>query len=348
MDVRKELYIGGRWVQPAADGHIDVIDSRTEDVMGRVPRGGGTDVERAVAAARAAFPAWSATPVTERAAALRALADGLVARGEQLAELMSREVGTPIAISRRVQVGLAVDVFRSMADIAAEFPLESRIGTSLLIRQPAGVVAAITPWNYPLYQLAAKLAPAMAAGCTIILKPASAAPLAAFGLAEVIDGLGLPPGTVNVISGPGSQIGEMLAAHPDADMVSITGSTQAGIKVAQAAAQTVKRVTLELGGKSPFILLDDSDLAAALPAAVRSCFVNNGQTCSALTRLIVPRELLPAVEDGLAGLIGAMRVGDPLDPGTDLGPVVTAGQRQTIRGYIEQGRAEGAALIAGG
>jgi aldehyde dehydrogenase (NAD+) len=348
VDVRKELYIGGRWVQPAGDGDIDVIDSRTEDVMGRVPRGGEADVERAVAAARAAFPAWSRTPIADRAAALRALADGLEARGEQLAELMSREVGTPIASSRRVQVGLSVDVFRSMADIAADFPLETRIGTSLLIRQPAGVVAAITPWNYPLYQLAAKLAPAMAAGCTIVLKPAGAAPLAAFVLAEVIDELGLPPGTVNVISGPGSQIGEMLAAHPDVDMVSITGSTQAGVRVAQAAAPTVKRLTLELGGKSPFILLDDADLAAALPVAVRSCFVNNGQTCSALTRLIVPRTLRSAVEDGLAGLIGAMRVGDPLDPGTDLGPVVTAGQRQSIRGYIEQGSAEGATLVAGG
>jgi acyl-CoA reductase-like NAD-dependent aldehyde dehydrogenase len=348
VDVRKELYIGGRWVQPAGDGDIDVIDSRTEDVMGRVPRGGEADVERAVAAARAAFPAWSRTPIADRAAALRALADGLEARGEQLAELMSREVGTPIASSRRVQVGLSVDVFRSMADIAADFPLETRIGTSLLIRQPAGVVAAITPWNYPLYQLAAKLAPAMAAGCTIVLKPAGAAPLAAFVLAEVIGELGLPPGTVNVISGPGSQIGEMLAAHPDVDMVSITGSTQAGVRVAQAAAPTVKRLTLELGGKSPFILLDDADLAAALPVAVRSCFVNNGQTCSALTRLIVPRTLLSAVEDGLASLIGAMRVGDPLDPGTDLGPVVTAGQRQSIRGYIEQGSAEGATLVAGG
>ncbi|HJY95109.1 MAG TPA: aldehyde dehydrogenase family protein, partial [Streptosporangiaceae bacterium] len=348
MDVRKELYIGGGWVQPAGAGEIDVIDSRTEDVMGRVPRGGGADVERAVTAARAAFPAWSRTPIADRATALRALADGLEARGEQLAEMMSREVGTPIASSRRVQVGLSVDVFRSMADIAADFPLETRIGTSLLIRQPAGVVAAITPWNYPLYQLAAKLAPAMAAGCTIVLKPAGAAPLAAFVLAEVIGELGLPPGTVNVISGPGSLIGEMLAAHPDVDMVSITGSTQAGVRVAQAAAPTVKRLTLELGGKSPFILLDDADLAAALPVAVRSCFVNNGQTCSALTRLIVPRTLLSAVEDGLASLIGAMRVGDPLDPGTDLGPVVTAGQRQSIRGYIEQGSAEGATLVAGG
>jgi acyl-CoA reductase-like NAD-dependent aldehyde dehydrogenase len=348
VEVRKELYIGGRWVEPETHGDIDVTDSRTGDVMGSVPRGGGPEVERAVAAARAAFLAWSETSVPERAAALRAIADGLEARGEQLAEMMSREVGTPIGTSRRVQVGLSLGVFRSMADIAEEFPMETRLGSSLLVRQPAGVVAAITPWNYPLYQLAAKLAPALAAGCTIILKPAGAAPLAAFVLAEVVDALGLPPGTVNVVSGPGSEIGEMLAGHPGVDMVSITGSTQAGIRVAQAAARTVKRVTLELGGKSPFILLDDADLAAALPVAVRSCFVNNGQTCSALTRLIVPRQLMPEVDEGLAGLVSAMRVGDPLDPGTELGPVVTAGQRRTVAGYIEQGSAEGATLVAGG
>jgi acyl-CoA reductase-like NAD-dependent aldehyde dehydrogenase len=348
VDVRKELYIGGRWVRPDTDGDIDVVDSRTEEVMGSVPRGAPPEVERAVAAAQAAFPVWSQTPVPERAAVLRAIADGLEARGEQLAEMMSREVGTPIAASRRVQVGLSVDVFRSMADIAVDFPMETRIGSSLLIRQPAGVVAAITPWNYPLYQLAAKLAPALAAGCTTILKPAGAAPLAAFVLAEVIDALGLPPGTVNVVSGPGSEIGEMLAAHPGVDMVSITGSTRAGVRVAQAAAATVKRVTLELGGKSPFILLDDTDLATALPVAVRNCFVNNGQTCAALTRLIVPSQMLPAVADGLAGLVGAMRVGDPLDPGSDLGPMVTAGQRRTVRDYIEQGSAEGAVLVAGG
>ena len=241
---------------------------------------------------------------------------------------------------------MSVDVFRSIADILEEFPLEERIGTSLLIRQPAGVVAAITPWNYPLYQLAAKLAPALAAGCTTILKPAGAAPLAAFDLAEIIDDLGLPPGTVNVVSGPGREIGDLLAGHPQVDMVSITGSTQAGISVAEKAARTVKRVTLELGGKSAFVLLDDSDLAVALPVAVRSCFVNNGQSCSALTRLIVPRGQVDAVEDGLADLVGAMQVGDPLDAASDVGPVVTAGQRDTIRGYIDQGVAEGATLVS--
>lgn len=348
MEVRKECYIGGQWSAPQNDGDIAVVDSRTEEVMGTVPRGGAAEVEQSVDAARSAFAAWSATSVPERVDALRAIADGLAARTKELAEMMSREVGTPIGTSERVQVGLAADVFRSIADILTELPLETRIGTSLLIRQPAGVVAAITPWNYPLYQLAAKLAPALAAGCTVILKPASAAPLAAFVLAEVIDGLGLPAGTVNVISGPGSEIGEMLSGHPGVDLVSITGSTQAGIRVAQAAARTVKRVTLELGGKSAFLLLDDTDLTAALPVAVRSCFVNNGQTCSALSRLIVSRAQLPAVEEGLAELVGAMRVGDPLDPASDIGPMVSAGQRDTVRGYIEKGRAEGATLVTGG
>ena len=348
VDIRKELYIGGRWVALDGDEAISVVDSGTEEVMGTVPRGGAPEVAQAVAAARAAFPAWAGTPVSDRIGTLRAIADGLAEREDELAELMTREVGTPIATSHRVQVGLSVDVFRSIADVLADVPMEEPLGTSLLIRQPAGVVAAITPWNYPLYQLAAKLAPALGAGCPVILKPAGAAPLAAFVLAEVIEKLDLPAGTVSILSGPGSEIGELLAGHPDVDMVSITGSTQAGVRVAQAAARTVKRVTLELGGKSAFILLDDTDLAAALPVAVRSCYVNNGQTCSALTRLIVPRAMLAEVEDVLAGLVGGLRVGDPLELATELGPLVTAGQRRSVQSYIAQGVAEGARLVTGG
>jgi acyl-CoA reductase-like NAD-dependent aldehyde dehydrogenase len=348
VEVRKELYIGGRWIAPEADGLIDVVDARTEETMGSVPLGASPEVEQAVSAARGAFPAWAATSVPDRVAALVAIADGLEQRREELAVLMAREVGTPIVTSRRVQVGLAADVFRSMAELLAGYPMENQVGNSLVVHQPAGVVVAITPWNYPLYQLAAKLAPALAAGCTVILKPAGAAPLASFGLAEIIDELGLPPGTVNLVSGRGSEIGEALAAHRDVDMVSITGSTTAGIRVAQLAAGTVKRVTLELGGKSPFLILDDADLAAALPVAVRSCFVNNGQTCSALTRLIVPVARIGDVEEALRSLVSALRVGDPLDEGNDVGPLVSAAQRNTVCGYIEQGEREGAQLLAGG
>jgi acyl-CoA reductase-like NAD-dependent aldehyde dehydrogenase len=348
VEVRRELYIDGRWTPPKSSGDIAVVDSRTEQVMGSVPRGGTDDIDAAVAAARGAFAAWSGTPMAQRVAAIRSIADGLEARTDELAEVMAREVGTPLAISRRVQVGLAVNVFRSIADVAAAYPLEEQVGTSLVVRQAAGVVGAITPWNYPLYQLAAKLAPALAAGCTTVLKPSGAAPLAAFALAEIIDAVGLPPGTVNLVSGPGAQIGEHLAGHPGVDMVSITGSTAAGVRVAAAAARTVKRVALELGGKSAFLLLDDADLAAALPVAVRSCFVNNGQTCSALTRLIVPRSMQSEVSAALADMVGAMRIGDPLDPATELGPVVTAAQRDTVRGYIDRGIAEGAQLVTGG
>ncbi len=239
-------------------------------------------------------------------------------------------------------------MFRSIADAVDETPLQSTIGTSVLLRQPAGVVAAITPWNYPLYQLAAKLAPSLGAGCTTVLKPAGAAPLATFALAEVIESLDLPAGTVNLVTGPGAVIGELMAAHPNVDMVSITGSTGAGVRVAQLAAATVKRVTLELGGKSPFVILDDSDLSAVIPTAVRAGFVNNGQTCSALTRIIVPRSMLAEVEERLAALVGAMVVGDPLDPATELGPMVTAAQRDSVNNYISIGLGEGARLIAGG
>ncbi|GAB2485707.1 aldehyde dehydrogenase family protein [Jatrophihabitans fulvus] len=348
---RDELFIGGRWVGPQhgdPTDRIDVVDASTEDVMGSVPRGGVDDVDAAVEAARAAFPAWASTAMPERVATLRAIADALEAQGPALARVMSREVGTPIAVSERVQVGLAVSVFRSIADAAEQLPLQERIGTSLLLRQPAGVVGAITPWNYPLYQLAAKLAPALAAGCTTVLKPAGAAPLATFVLADIIASLDLPAGTVNLVSGNGRDCGERLASHPEVDLVSITGSTGAGVRVAELAARTVKRVALELGGKSAFLLLDDTDLAAALPTAVRTCFVNNGQTCAALTRLVVPRALHDEVAERLEALVGAMRVGDPLDPTTEVGPLVSAGQRDSVRGYIGKGRDEGARLVIGG
>ena len=263
-------------------------EAATGEALGRVPMAGAADVERAMQAARRAFPAWSGTPVAERAAAIHALADGLMAREAELAELMAREVGTPLASSVRVQVGLAVSVFRSMADLALELPAEERIGTSLVLRQPVGVVVGITPWNYPLYQLAAKVGPALAAGCTTVVKPSSVAPLATFVLAQIAHETGLPPGVLNLLSGRGAVVGEVLAAHPETDMVSITGSTEAGARVAAAAAAGITKVTLELGGKSAFLLVEGADLEAATAAAVRGCFVNNGQTCSATTRLLVP------------------------------------------------------------
>ena len=347
MTTRQELYVGGQWRAPLSDGRIDVHEAATGEVMATVPSGGADDVAAAVQAAREAFPAWSGTGVKERADVLRQVADGLAAREDELATVMAREVGTPLATARRVQVGLGVSVFRSMADVLEEFPTEERIGSSLVLRVAAGVVGAITPWNYPLYQLAAKVAPALAAGCTTVVKPSSVAPLAAYGVADVVHELGLPPGVLNVVTGRGAEAGEVLVSHPEVDMVSLTGSTAAGVRVAELAARTVKRVTLELGGKSAFVLCPDADLDAALDAAVRTAYVNNGQTCSATTRLIVTRDRLAEVEERLAALVGGQVVGDPLDPATQIGPVASGAQYRSIQGYLEDASDQGTVLTGG-
>ena len=281
MHVRDALFIDGRWRPAAGSDTEDVIEAATEQVLGRVPSAADSDVDAAVDAARRAFPGWAAVPVGDRADLLTALADGVVARQDALAELMSREVGTPLATSHRVQVDLAVAVLRSMAELVVDFPMEERLGSSVVIRVPAGVVGAITPWNFPLYQIAAKVGPALAAGCTAVVKPSSVAPLAAFVLADVAAEVGLPPGVLNVVTGRGTQVGEALVTAPGVDFVSLTGSVRAGARVGELAARDIKRVTLELGGKSAFILGPGADLDAALAAAVRSCFNNNGQTCSA-------------------------------------------------------------------
>ncbi|HZB19037.1 MAG TPA: aldehyde dehydrogenase family protein [Blastococcus sp.] len=344
---RHALYVDGAWRSPSGATAIEVHEAATEQVMATVPSGDASDVEAAVAAARAAFPAWSATPVPERARLLRLLADGLDARSEELARVMAREVGTPIATADRVQVGLGVAVFRSMADVVEQLPAEERIGSSLVLRVAAGVVGAITPWNYPLYQLAAKVGPALAAGCTTVVKPSSVAPLAAYVVADLVEEIGLPPGVLNVVTGRGAEAGEVLVQHPEVDLVSLTGSTEAGARVAALAATGVKRTTLELGGKSAFIICPGADLDAAVGAAVRTAFVNNGQTCSATSRLVVPRALLAEVEDRLAAAVGAMTVGDPLDPATQIGPVASGAQYRSIQGYLDIAADEGTVLVGG-
>ncbi len=344
---RRALYIGGRWRVPEGDGVIEVRQASTGQSLGTAPVASARDLDAAVTAARRAFQPWAATPVTRRVELLRALAAGLAEREDELATLMSAEVGTPLATSRRVQVGLAVDVFRSMADEIEQLPAQEWIGTSLIFRQPAGVVGAITPWNYPLYQLAAKVGPALAAGCTVVAKPSSVAPLAAFALAEIANGIGLPPGVFNLVTGPGAVLGEALAVHDGVDLVSLTGSTAAGARVAGLAARGIKRTTLELGGKSAFLLCPGSDLDAALPAAIRSAFVNNGQTCAATSRLLVPREELAEVEERLAAQVRAMVVGDPLDPATDIGPLASAGQQESVGRYLDKAGDEGTVLAGG-
>jgi len=348
LDQRDRLYIDGRWVASTGTGSIDVIDSTNEEVIGTVPEGTAEDIDAAVAAARRAFPGWSSTPVEERTALLTKVSEALGARMDSLADLITHEVGMPYTLSQLVQVGLPMASFGSMAAIAEDFTWEKSVGNSLVVREPVGVVGAITPWNYPLHQIAAKVAPALAAGCTVVLKPSEVAPLNAFVLADVFDEVGAPPGILNLVTGFGPVVGEAIAAHPGVDMVSFTGSTRAGKRVAEVASATVKRVALELGGKSANVLLDDADFAKAVPDGVAKCYANSGQTCSALTRMLVPRDRLAEVETLAREAAESHVPGDPFAAGTRLGPLVSAVQRDRVRGYIDKGLGEGAVLVTGG
>jgi acyl-CoA reductase-like NAD-dependent aldehyde dehydrogenase len=348
VHVREEIYIGGEWVQSTGTGVLEVINSTTEQVMGSVPEGTVEDVDRAVAAARAAFEGWSQTSVKERADWMARIAEALGARMEEIAELIAREVGMPVKLANMIQAGLPTATFGSMPKLMAEMPWEEQLGNSLIVREPVGVVGAITPWNYPLHQIAAKVAPALAAGCTVVLKPSQVAPLNAVLLADVLHELSLPAGVFNLVTGRGSVIGEALALHPDVDMISFTGSTAAGRRVSEAAAGTIKRVALELGGKSPNVILEDADLQQAIRDGVSKCFLNSGQTCSALTRMLVPRSRLAEAEQIATAVAEHFKPGDPFERGTTLGPLVSDGQRSLVRGYIRKGVEEGAKLLTGG
>ncbi len=345
---RDKLYIGGAWVPSSGSGTLEVIDSATEEVIGSVPEGTDDDIDRAVSAAAAAFPSWSATPVSDRTAILTKVSTILGERMDSIADLIAHEVGMPIMLSQLVQVGLPVASFSSMAQVAADFTWEQTVGNSVVVHEPIGVVGAITPWNFPLHQIAAKVAPALAAGCTVVLKPSEVAPLNAFVLADIFEEVGLPGGVFNLVTGVGPIVGEALASHPRVDMVSFTGSTRAGRRVAELAAATVKRVALELGGKSANVILPDADLTQAVPDGVRKCYINSGQTCSALTRMLVPRDRLAEAEELAVETARSFTPGDPFDDGTRLGPLVSAVQRDRVRSYIEKGVGEGAKLLTGG
>ncbi len=347
--VRDKLFIGGEWVDPAGDGAIEVINPATEEVVGRIPEGSAEDADRAVRAARAAFDGWAATPAEERAAYCAAIGAKLAERGEEIGALITTELGMPIGLSNMIQAGLPTVTFSSMPELVGEVTWEEEVGNSLIVKEPAGVVAAITPWNYPLHQIANKVAPALAAGCTVVLKPSGIAPLNAFVLAEVVEEVGLPAGVFNLVSGTGEVVGEAIVSHPETDMVSFTGSTRAGRRVSELAAQAPKPVSLELGGKSPNVILDDADLEEAVTDGVAKCFLNSGQTCSALTRMLVPRDKLEQAERIAATIADeAFTPGDPFQDGSALGPLVSDSQRERVRGYIEKGRQEGARLVAGG
>ncbi|MCH2637947.1 MAG: aldehyde dehydrogenase family protein [Candidatus Thermoplasmatota archaeon] len=345
---RDSLYINGEWVGATGEGVIEVVNPATEEVIGSVPVGSQADVDAAVMAARAAFPAWSATSSEERIAALNALSAAIKENTEELAQTITAEVGTPIGYSRMAMVGTPRVVARSYAKMLENFEWEEEVRNSLIVKEPIGVCSFITPWNFPLHQIVGKVAPALAAGCTMVLKPSKEAPLNAFLLADIIDGMDLPDGVFNLVSGHGSDVGEYMSSHPDVDMVSFTGSTGAGVRVSQAAAPTIKRVTLELGGKSANVALDDADPQLIGKVAIGACYQNSGQTCSALTRLIIPESMNDEVCEVIAGRIARYTAGDPLDDATRCGPMVSARQQASVSEYIQSGLDQGATLVAGG
>ena len=346
--VRDRLYIGGEWVEPAGSGTIEVVDSTTERVIGRISEGTPEDVDRAAEAARAGFEAWREVPVSSRVEVCTAISAALAERADEIAALVAAEVGMPLRLARTIQAGLPAMDFGSMAQVAGEVAWEEQIGNSLIVREPVGVVGCITPWNYPLHQLCAKVAPALTTGCSVVAKPSEVTPLTSFILAEIVDSLDLPAGAFNLVTGFGPVVGEAIAAHEGVDMVSFTGSTRAGRRVAEVAAQTVKKVALELGGKSANVILDDADLKAAVGFGVANCYLNSGQTCSAHTRMLVPREKLAEAEELAAAAAEKAKPGDPLEEGTRLGPLVSEAQRERVREYIRKGEEEGATLVAGG
>ena len=348
MKIRDKFYIDGTWVVPDGSDTLEVIDASTEQVMGRVPAGSAADADRAARAAARAFESWGLTSPDTRRALLVKLREGLGARTRELAELMAGEVGMPLAMSERIQAGLPLVSLDNFVRILDGYHFEERIDNSLVVKEPVGVVAAITPWNYPLHQIMAKICPALAAGCTVIVKPSELAPLTAFVLAEEVDRAGFPPGVFNLITGLGPVVGEALASHPQVDMVSFTGSTRAGKRVAELASQGVKRVALELGGKSASIILEDADLEDAVRGTVNDCYFNSGQTCAAHTRMLVPKALYERAAAKAREVAESFTLGAATDPRAKLGPLISKTQQERVRGYIRSGMAEGAELITGG
>ena len=339
--------IGGSWVESAST-RLNVTNPVDEAVIGTIPVGHPDDIDAAVVAARAAFPGWSARPLDERVGLVSALADLVEERHSEFTDLVVAEIGCPRRTARWAQVGLSVADLRSAIDGAGRVEWEADLGSSIVIREAIGVAGCITPWNYPLHQITAKIGAALVAGCTVVLKPSEVSPFSAEALLQAAIDVGVPPGVLNLVHGLGPNVGEPLAAHRDVDVVSFTGSTAVGRRVAEVAAQTVKRVALELGGKSASVILADADLTQAVPKTLRSSFLNGGQSCNAQTRMIVQRDQLAEVERLLVDAVAAYAPGHPDDEATKLGPMVTAQQRDRVVGYIRDGIASGARLLVGG
>ncbi|HEX6526861.1 MAG TPA: aldehyde dehydrogenase family protein [Streptosporangiaceae bacterium] len=341
-------WIGGEWVPSDARGGIDVIDPADETTLAVVPAGTAADAHRAVAAAASAAGAWARTSLAERLGFLERIADRLSARAGELADTITSEVGAPAGVAHGAQVGLAISIARSFLDISRSFEFERRIGNSLIVREPAGVVVAITPWNVPLLLALQKIFPALAAGCTVVHKPSELTPLHAYLLAEITAECELPPGVFNMVVGEGAVTGAALVKEPAVDLISFTGSVRTGREVGMLGADRIKRVHLELGGKSASIVLNDADLAVAVRATVDQACFNTGQTCLQWSRLLVPAQRHEEALELAGRAAGQYRVGPPRDPSTDLGPLVSAAALQRVRGYIRSGIEEGARLVTGG
>lgn len=348
MITRDMLYINGSWTASSGESALLVENPTSEEIIGSVPDGTIQDTDLAVEAAKNAFDSWSKSPIQERIRILHALSESFKERSEELAEIITSEVGTPIEYSRIAMVGTPRVVSKSYAKLLDSYEWEEEVRNSIIVKEPIGVCAFITPWNFPLHQIIGKVAPAIAAGCTMILKPSREAPINAFILADILHEIGLPDGVFNLVSGRGSTVGSRLSSHPDVDMISFTGSTSAGIAVTEDAARTVKRVTLELGGKSANVVLEDADVIRAAKSSISACFANSGQTCSALTRLIVPESKISEMIPVIAERVSKYKIGNPMDPSTRCGPMVSASQKESVLEFVRAGIEEGATLVTGG
>ena len=343
-----KFYIDGAWVDPAAPSTLEITNPATEETFAQISLGSRPDVDRAAKAARRAFATYSVTSVEQRLSWLANIIEGFKARLPELARMMTLEMGAPITFATQRQATVALFHFEEAARVLANYKFEERMGNGIVRREPIGVCGLITPWNWPLNQVASKVAPALATGCTVVLKPSEIAPLSAMLFAEIVDEAGLPAGVFNLVNGDGPTVGEAIAAHPGIDMVSFTGSTTAGVRVAKLAADTVKRVAQELGGKSANIILADADLKTAVIQGVHACYTNGGQNCQSPTRMLIPRAQRDAAFAAAREAVDTIRVGDPLDPASTMGPLVSQVQFQKVQDLIQSGVDEGATLVAGG
>src|ERR1022692_1947676 len=344
----RQFYIDGKWVSPTQVHDFEIINPANEEPIATISLGSASDVDKAVAAAKRAFEWYSETTVEARLALLRRIIEVYKARSEEMAETISQEMGCPISLSRAAQAPAGLGHLLEIVKVLERFKFEDLQGSTLMRKEPIGVCGLITPWNWPMNQIVAKVAPALAAGCTVVLKPSEVAPLSAHLFAEVLDQAGLPPGVFNLVNGDGPTLGSAIVSHPDVDMVSFTGSTRAGVAVALAAAPTVKRVTQELGGKPNNIILDDADLDSTVTEGVQACFRNTGQSCNAPTRMLVPRSRMAQAIVAARQAAEATKVGDPFADGTNIGPLASKAKFEKVQRLIHQGIADGAELIAGG